>query len=75
MMFLFALLIKLLALLVIPGYMIYVITVPTGSILSRFKKLIRPTDWYPIDIEEKLKYEADLGATDIAEPLACDDIL
>lgn len=69
------LLMKIVILLVIPGYMIYTLNKPIGPILSRFKKLNRPTDWYPIDIEEKLKYEAALGASDIAEPLAFDDVL
>lgn len=71
----FVFFLKLLVLLVIPGYMVYTLKKPMGSILSRLKKLNRPTDWYPIDINEKQAYEAALGGSDVAEPLACDDVL
>ncbi|KAL5281095.1 hypothetical protein ACFFRR_004862 [Megaselia abdita] len=71
--FVWTLFVIMLVLFVIPGYMVYAMKKPSGSILTRFRKLNRPTDWYPVDIEEKLKYEEALGSNDSAEPLACDD--
>ncbi|KAL5281094.1 hypothetical protein ACFFRR_004861 [Megaselia abdita] len=73
--FIVAFLLRVLPMLVIPGYMIFALTKTKGPLSSRIRKLNRPTDWYPVDREEKRKYEEALGQ--MVEPLAQygDDLL
>ncbi|KAL5281091.1 hypothetical protein ACFFRR_004859 [Megaselia abdita] len=65
-----ALIIKLLPWIIIPGYMIYSLMKATGPLLSKFSKLNRPTDWYPVEIDDRQKYETALGNSDISHQLS-----
>ncbi|KAL5281089.1 hypothetical protein ACFFRR_004858 [Megaselia abdita] len=56
--------------LIFPGYMIFRIATQVGSFANRFTRLCKPTDWYPVDGEERHRYESTLGDTDMAHQLA-----
>ncbi|XP_054741397.1 sodium- and chloride-dependent neutral and basic amino acid transporter B(0+)-like [Anastrepha obliqua] len=53
----------------LPGYMIYVFLQTTGSFKMRFQRCNRPMDWYPVEIEERQRYEGAMGNMDITHQL------
>lgn len=64
------LIVKLFPWLIIPGYMIYSLMRASGSFSSKFKRLNRPTDWYPVEIDDRQRYETALGNSDISHQLS-----
>ncbi|KAH8249667.1 hypothetical protein KR032_011275 [Drosophila birchii] len=58
-----------LPLLSIPGYGLYYIYQSTGTFCERFKRTCRPTDWYPVDTEDRQKYEEFVGNTEMTHQL------
>ncbi|XP_039492045.1 sodium- and chloride-dependent glycine transporter 2-like [Drosophila santomea] len=55
--------------LAIPGYGIYFLYLSTGTFWERFKRTCRPTDWYPVEMEHRQKYEESLNNSDMTEQL------
>ncbi|XP_054741399.1 sodium- and chloride-dependent neutral and basic amino acid transporter B(0+)-like [Anastrepha obliqua] len=53
----------------LPGYMIYVFLQTTGSFKMRFQRCNRPMDWYPVEMEERQRYEGAMGNMDITHQL------
>ncbi|KAH8353052.1 hypothetical protein KR084_008627 [Drosophila pseudotakahashii] len=53
-----------LPLLTIPGYGIYYLSKSTGTVWDRLRRACRPTDWYPVDMEYRQKYEEAVGTTE-----------
>ncbi|XP_044315822.1 sodium-dependent proline transporter-like [Drosophila rhopaloa] len=54
-----------LPILAIPGYGFYFLYQNTGTFWARFRRTCRPTDWYPVEMEQRQKYELDVGNSDI----------
>ncbi|XP_016928033.3 sodium- and chloride-dependent glycine transporter 1-like isoform X1 [Drosophila suzukii] len=46
-----------LPILAIPGYGIYYLSQSTGTFFNRFRRTCRPTEWYPVKMEYRQKYE------------------
>ncbi|XP_044251046.2 sodium-dependent dopamine transporter-like [Drosophila takahashii] len=46
----------------IPAYGMYCLSKSTGTVWDRLRR--RPTDWYPLEMEYRQKYEEAIGATD-----------
>ncbi|XP_043642360.1 sodium- and chloride-dependent neutral and basic amino acid transporter B(0+)-like isoform X1 [Drosophila teissieri] len=55
--------------LAIPGYGIYFLYLSTGTFWERFKRTCRPTDWYPVEMEHRQKYEESLNNSDMTQQL------
>lgn len=53
----------------IPTFCFIKINQTIGSTWTRFKKLLRPTDWYPADPVYKQSYEERFSCTNISHPL------
>ncbi|XP_044250989.1 sodium-dependent proline transporter-like isoform X1 [Drosophila takahashii] len=53
-----------LPILAIPGYGFYYLSQSTGSVWDRLRRTCRPTDWYPVEMEYRQKYEETIGTTD-----------
>ncbi|XP_053960222.1 sodium- and chloride-dependent neutral and basic amino acid transporter B(0+)-like [Anastrepha ludens] len=53
----------------VPGYMIYVLLQTTGSFKMRLQRCSRPMDWYPVEMEERQRYEGAMGNMDITHQL------
>ncbi|XP_054744427.1 sodium-dependent proline transporter-like [Anastrepha obliqua] len=53
----------------LPGYMIYVFLQTTGSFKMRFQRCSRPMDWYPVEMEERQRYEEAMGNMEITHQL------
>lgn len=56
-------------LLFIPGYGVYNMLRNTGSFCDRFRRACRPTDWYPVEMEDRQQYEERVGNSDITHQL------
>ncbi|XP_005185958.2 sodium- and chloride-dependent neutral and basic amino acid transporter B(0+) [Musca domestica] len=54
----------------IPGFVIYQMSRSMGSLKMRFLRCCRPTDWYPVEAEEKQKYEQLVGSVEITQTLS-----
>ncbi|XP_061402548.1 sodium- and chloride-dependent neutral and basic amino acid transporter B(0+)-like [Musca vetustissima] len=54
----------------IPGFAIYQMSRSMGSFKTRFLRCCRPTDWFPIETEEKEKYEQLVGSVEITYTLS-----
>uniref|UniRef100_A0A0A1XKM1 Sodium-and chloride-dependent neutral and basic amino acid transporter B(0+) n=2 Tax=Zeugodacus cucurbitae TaxID=28588 RepID=A0A0A1XKM1_ZEUCU len=54
----------------LPGYMIYVLLQTTGPFRMRFRRCCRPLDWYPLEMEERQRYEEAMGNMDITHQLS-----
>jgi len=46
-----------LPILAIPGYGFYNLSESTGTFCDHPRRTCRPTDWYPVEIEHRQKYE------------------
>jgi len=46
-----------LPILAIPGYGIYYLSQSTGTFFNRLRRTCRPTEWYPVKMEYRQKYE------------------
>ena len=53
----------------IPGYAIRSMHQSIGTIKQRFLHCCRPNDWYPVDAEDRQRYEEAMGNTDITHQL------
>ncbi|XP_060647927.1 sodium- and chloride-dependent glycine transporter 1-like [Drosophila nasuta] len=58
-----------LPILFIPGYGIYITYENTGTFYNRIRRACRPTDWYPVEMENRQQYEETLGNSDITHQL------
>ncbi|XP_030384886.1 sodium- and chloride-dependent glycine transporter 1-like [Scaptodrosophila lebanonensis] len=56
-------------LLYIPSYGVYIMFRNTGSFCMRFKRACRATDWYPLEMEDRQRYEEALGTNDLTHQL------
>ncbi|EDW04451.1 GH12939 [Drosophila grimshawi] len=59
----------LLPVLFIPGYGVYIMCKNTGGFCNRFRRACRPNDWYPVEMEDRQKYEEVVGNADITHQL------
>lgn len=66
---LLSLILVLVPLLFIPGYGVYIMIRNTGGFWDRFRRACRPTDWYPVQMEDRQKYEEVVGNSDITHQL------
>ncbi|XP_037708834.1 sodium- and chloride-dependent neutral and basic amino acid transporter B(0+)-like isoform X2 [Drosophila subpulchrella] len=53
-----------LPILAIPGYGFYFLSQNTGSFWERIRRSCRPTDWYPVEMEHRQRYEEAVGNTE-----------
>ncbi|XP_004521783.1 sodium- and chloride-dependent neutral and basic amino acid transporter B(0+) isoform X1 [Ceratitis capitata] len=53
----------------VPGYMIYIMLQTTGTYKTRFKRCCRPMDWYPVELEDRQRYEQAMRNTDMTHQL------
>ncbi|XP_039492070.1 sodium- and chloride-dependent neutral and basic amino acid transporter B(0+)-like [Drosophila santomea] len=58
-----------LPILAIPVYGLYHLYQRTGTFWERFKRTCRPTDWYPLEMEHRQKYEEALNNLDMTQQL------
>ncbi|XP_020799192.1 sodium-dependent proline transporter [Drosophila serrata] len=58
-----------LPLLFIPGYGLYYLYQSSGTFCERFRRTCRPTDWYPVDMEDRQRYEEFVGNTEMTHQL------
>lgn len=56
-------------LLSIPGYGMYYLYQSSGTFCERFRRTCRPTDWYPVDMEDRQKYEEFVGNNEMTHQL------
>ncbi|KAI8125154.1 Sodium- and chloride-dependent glycine transporter 2 [Lucilia cuprina] len=54
----------------IPGYAVYTMRQSMGSFRTRFQRCCRPNDWYPVEQEERQRYEEAMGNADITHQLS-----
>lgn len=54
----------------IPFYAIYSMYQSVGTIGKRFQHCCRPNDWYPVEAEERQRYEVEMGNTDVTHHLS-----
>lgn len=60
----------------IPGYCIFKIFQASGMLEIRLRRCLRPTDWYPVDVEHRQKYEETFNQSDTSHQLAVEpDVL
>lgn len=62
--------IKVVPWILIPGYMVYSLVRATGPFMTKLRKLNRPTDWFPTEMEDRQRYESVLGSSDISHQLS-----
>ncbi|KAH8412113.1 hypothetical protein KR222_011664 [Zaprionus bogoriensis] len=53
----------------IPGYGVYIMFQTTGGFCDRLRRACRPTDWYPLEMEDRQQYEEIVGNSDITHQL------
>ncbi|XP_013104351.2 sodium-dependent proline transporter [Stomoxys calcitrans] len=53
----------------IPAYMFFSLYKSQGSLKERLLKCCRPTDWYPVEAEDKLRYEEIVSSSNMTHPL------
>ncbi|KAH8281500.1 hypothetical protein KR054_000916 [Drosophila jambulina] len=58
-----------LPLLAIPGYGLYYLYQSSGTFCERFRRTCRPTDWYPVEMEDRQRYEEFVGNTEMTHQL------
>jgi len=58
-----------LPILAIPGIGLYYISQSTGTFCDRFRRTCRPTNWYPVDMERRQKYEEAIRAPEMTHQL------
>ncbi|KAH8413103.1 hypothetical protein KR009_007939 [Drosophila setifemur] len=58
-----------LPLLAIPGYGFYYLYQSTGTFCERFRRVCRPTDWYPVEMEHRQQYEETVGNSEMTHQL------
>ncbi|CAD6999782.1 unnamed protein product [Ceratitis capitata] len=49
--------------------MIYIMLQTTGTYKTRFKRCCRPMDWYPVELEDRQRYEQAMRNTDMTHQL------
>ncbi|XP_065357645.1 sodium-dependent proline transporter-like [Calliphora vicina] len=65
----FNLLLRPLPWLCVPGYVIYCLLKSKGPFTARLLKSARPTDWYPVEMEDRQKYENVVNNANMTHPL------
>ncbi|XP_023296344.2 sodium-dependent proline transporter-like [Lucilia cuprina] len=65
----FNLLLRPLPWLCVPGYVIYCLVKAKGPFTARLLKSARPTDWYPVAVEDRHKYEDIVNNGNMSHPL------
>lgn len=55
--------------LLIPGYAIYCMCMTMGTLKTRFSRCCHPTDWYPIEADDRQQYEKAVGNSDLTHTL------
>lgn len=55
---------------VIPGYAIYCMCKTMGPIKIRISRCCNPTDWYPVEADDRQEYEKAVGNADITHTLS-----
>ncbi|XP_041674132.1 sodium- and chloride-dependent glycine transporter 1-like [Drosophila eugracilis] len=58
-----------LPILAIPGYGFYCLYQSSGTFGERFRRICRPTDWYPVEMEHRQQYEEAVGNTEMIHQL------
>ncbi|XP_016944278.3 sodium- and chloride-dependent neutral and basic amino acid transporter B(0+) [Drosophila suzukii] len=58
-----------LPILAIPGIGLYYLSQSTGTFCDRFRRTCRPTNWYPVDMERRQKYEEAIRAPEMTHQL------
>ncbi|XP_073825460.1 sodium- and chloride-dependent neutral and basic amino acid transporter B(0+)-like [Musca autumnalis] len=53
----------------IPGCIIYTLYKSQGTLKERFLKCCRPNDWYPVEPEERIRYEETVNSSNMTHPL------
>lgn len=54
----------------VPAYAIHCLLKSRGSFKTRLIKSCRPTDWHPVELEDRQKYECVLNTTNMTHPLS-----
>ncbi|KAH8411965.1 hypothetical protein KR222_003895 [Zaprionus bogoriensis] len=67
--FIISFLLLLLPFLLLPGYGVYVMLRNTGGFCERLRRACRPTDWYPVEMENRQKYEEMMGNCEMTHQL------
>ncbi|XP_061402547.1 sodium-dependent proline transporter-like [Musca vetustissima] len=60
---------KLLPWCAIPGSVIYTLYRSQGTLKERLLKCCRPNDWYPVEAEDRLRYEETVNSSNMSHPL------
>ncbi|XP_041675542.1 sodium- and chloride-dependent transporter XTRP3-like [Drosophila eugracilis] len=55
--------------LAIPGYGFYYVYQSSGSFGERFRRICRPTDWYPVEEKHRQRYGEAVGQTEVTDQL------
>ncbi|EDV31362.1 uncharacterized protein Dana_GF14589 [Drosophila ananassae] len=58
----------------IPGYGFYYLYQSTGTFCERFKRTCRPTDWYPVEMDHRQRYELSVGNTELTYTLVSEEV-
>ncbi|XP_065357419.1 sodium- and chloride-dependent neutral and basic amino acid transporter B(0+)-like isoform X2 [Calliphora vicina] len=66
----FAIVFILIPWLIIPGYAAYSMRQSIGTFKTRFQRCCRPNDWYPVEQEDRQRYEEAMGNMDITHQLS-----
>lgn len=53
----------------IPAYAAYSMRQSIGTFKTRFQRCCKPNDWYPVEQEERQRYEEAMGNMDITHQL------
>ncbi|XP_067624073.1 sodium-dependent serotonin transporter-like isoform X2 [Eurosta solidaginis] len=53
----------------VPGYMMYIISQTTGTVKTRFRRCVHPVDWYPLEMENRIRYEQVMRNEDMTHQL------
>ncbi|XP_055853319.1 sodium-dependent proline transporter-like [Episyrphus balteatus] len=59
---------------IIPSYSIFKIIQTTGAVTSRIRRCVRPTDWYPVDANDRRRYEERFSETEISHNLTTGNV-
>ncbi|XP_054744014.1 sodium- and chloride-dependent neutral and basic amino acid transporter B(0+)-like [Anastrepha obliqua] len=54
----------------VPGYMLYIMLQTTGTFKTRFARCCRPLDWYPVELEDRQRYEESMRNADASHQLS-----
>lgn len=55
--------------LALPVYCVFQLLQTNGTLGMRFKRCVKPTDWYPTDAEQRQQYEETIDNPETFQPL------